>query len=65
MSRYIDQAGRLILPMEQAVALHLRGTGVMKIVALMAPSYPTLRKAADHFEAGPGRPSSLHRMPRR
>jgi transposase len=37
---------------KQVVRLHLRGTGVMQIVALTGLSYPTVRKAVDLFEAG-------------
>lgn len=37
---------------KQVVRLHLRGTGVMEIVALTGLSYPTVRKAIDLFSAG-------------
>lgn len=37
---------------KQVVRLHLRGTGVMEIVALTGLSYPTVRKAIDLFIEG-------------
>ena len=37
---------------KQVVRLHLRGNGVMQIVALTDLSYPSVRKAIDLFEAG-------------
>jgi hypothetical protein len=37
---------------KQVVRLHLRGTGVMQIVALTGLSYPTVRKAVDLFDEG-------------